>query len=185
MAGRPHGQASPSANSDLLLDLDDQPVYNTGKPPPTDDDHLLLHHNIDSSDAPRASTSYDDFVGSSSTAGLPGGPGAPSTTGLHIPMHDTIGRQYSQTSDLNNYQPYSDLDDLPDDRDYYASGGGIDEDNMPGLHESRFTSHGRNRNSIMGIGGSIVDRAKNMFGANTGGYSEMDLPLTEAGARSS
>ncbi|THZ91204.1 phospholipid-translocating P-type ATPase, partial [Aureobasidium pullulans] len=185
MAGRPHGQASPSANSDLLLDLDDQPVYNSGKPPPTDDDHLLLHHNIDASDAPRASTSYDDFVGSSSTAGLPGGPGAPSTTGLHIPMHETMGRQYSQTSELNNYQPYSDLDDIPDDRDYYASGGGVDEDNLPGLHETRFTSHGRNRNSIMGIGGSIVDRAKNMFGANTGGYSEMDLPLTEAGARSS
>ncbi|THX38366.1 phospholipid-translocating P-type ATPase [Aureobasidium pullulans] len=137
------------------------------------------------SDAPRASTSYDDFVGSSSTAGLPGGPGAPSTTGLHIPMHETMGRQYSQTSELNNYQPYSDLDDIPDDRDYYASGGGVDEDNLPGLHETRFTSHGRNRNSIMGIGGSIVDRAKNMFGANTGGYSEMDLPLTEAGARSS
>ncbi|KAI5207027.1 phospholipid-translocating P-type ATPase [Aureobasidium subglaciale] len=185
MAGRPHGQASPSANSDLLLDLDDQPIYNSGKPPPTDDDHLLLHHDIDASDAPRASTSYDDFVGSSSTAGLPGGPGAPAPTGLHIPMHDTIGRQYSQTAELNNYQRYSDLDDLPDDSNYYASGGGVDEDNMPGLHESRFTSHGRNRNSIMGMGGSIVDRAKNIFGANTGGYSEMDLPLTEAGARSS
>jgi phospholipid-transporting ATPase len=182
MAGRPRGQASSSADSDLLLDLDDN---NSGRLPPTNDHHFSGRHDMPATDASRASTSYDDFVGSSSTAGLPGGPGAPNTAGLQLPMHANTGRTYSQTDDLNNYQRYSDLDDLPDDSNYYASGGGVDEDNMPGLHESRFTSHGRNRNSIMGLGESIVDRAKNMFGANNTGYSEMDLPLTEAGARSS
>lgn len=184
MAGRPQGQPPASSNHDLLLDLDDQPIYNSGQRPPVNDDNLLVQHNIDSSDHGRASTSYDDFLGASSTSGLPGGPGAPAAGGTTaMPLHD---RSYSQTSELGNYQRYSDLDDFEDDQvtsGYYASGG-RDDDHLPGLSDGGVRSHGRNRNSILSLGGGFMGKAKNMLGMGPG-YSEMDLPLTEAGARSS
>ncbi|KAF1344524.1 hypothetical protein BDV97DRAFT_303904 [Delphinella strobiligena] len=183
MAGGPQGQPPASSNHDLLLDLDDQPIYNSGQRPPVSDDTLL--HDVSAADQPRASTSYDDFLGASSTQGLPGGPGAPAA-GLSIPLHDGSGRAYSQTSDLNHYQRYSDLDDGEDDlpmNGYYASGGAND-DNLPGLPDGRVRGHGHNRNSILSLGGGLMGRAKNMLGMHEG-YSEMDLPLTESGARSS
>lgn len=182
MASRPQGPPREHSNSSLLLDMNEQPVYNSGQPPPTNDANLLRHHNIDDSDAPRTSTSYDDFVGSSSTAGLPGGPGAPS---LGAPYLGTAERTYSQTSGLGNYQRYSDIDDLGDDQSmaggYYASGG-VDDESLPGFGGAR--GHGKNRSSILGLGGGFVGRAKNMLGMGPG-YSEMDLPLTEAGMRGS
>ncbi|KAL1305891.1 hypothetical protein AAFC00_004037 [Neodothiora populina] len=99
-----------------------------------------------------------------------------------MPAHS---RSYSQTNDLNNYQRYSDLDDLEDDQDangYYAASG-IDDEHLPGLSDGRLRGHGHNRNSILSLGGGFMGRAKNMLGMAPG-YSEMDLPLTEAGARS-
>lgn len=187
MAGRPQGRQPGPADHDLLLDLDDQPMYNSGQRPPVSDDDFLRNPNISTSDAPRASTTYDDFVGGRSTAGLPGGPGAP-PAGLSVrPIYDgaEVGRSYSQTSELGNYQRYSDMDDLPDDepmQGYYGSGA-VDDDALPGLR-SHGSKHGRNRNSILSMGGGFVGRVKNTLGMGPG-YSEMDLPLTEAGARSS
>lgn len=186
MAGRPQGRPPASSNNGLLLDLDDQPIYNSGQRSTTNDDNLLRDHDIDASDVPRASTTYDDFLGATSTSHLPGGPGAPSAAGLR-PPYDASGRAYSQTSELNNYQRYSDIDDLQDDQDmggYYAAGG-PDDDHLPGLPDDRLRPHPRgNRNSILSMGGGFVGKAKNMLGMGPG-YSEMDLPLTEAGARSS
>lgn len=184
MAGRPQGQPPATSDHDLLLDLDDQPLYNPGKRAPVNDDDLLAHHDISTSDRPRASTSYDDFLGASSMDALPGGPGA-STGHMPIPppLHD---RTYSQTSGLNNYQRYSDLDDFDDEHAtsaYYAPGD-ADEDQFPGLPGQNIRVHGKNRNSILSLGGGFMGRAKNMLGMGPG-YSEMDLPLTEAGARSS
>lgn len=184
MSGRPpHGQHS---GQDDLLDLDDNegPIYNSGQPPPVSD-HELLHDYDMSAAHPRISTSHDDFVGASSTAGLPGGPGHAtqhSASGLQPPMLGQGGRKFSQTSDLDNYQRYSDIDDNHSDAGsmggYYATGGGIDEDNVPGL--SNKSKH-RSRNSIMSLGGGIMGRVKNTLGMGPE-YSEMDLPLTETAA---
>lgn len=182
MAFRPQGPARGPSNSNLLFDEGDQPVYNSGQPPPTNDANMLRQHDIDDSDVPRTSTSYDDFVGSRSTAGLPGGPGAPPASGPYLSAAD---RTYSQTSGLGNYQRYSDMDDIGDDQSmqegYYASGG-VDDEALPGYGATR--GHTKNRNSILGLGGGFVGRAKNMLGMGPG-YSEMDLPLTEAGVRNS
>jgi len=194
MAGRP-GHAQQNTDDDLLeLDDDEGPVYNDGQPPPVSDHELLDRYNISNSDVPRTriSISRDDFVGSQSTAGLPGGPGQQSRAAgsggtLQPPMLGDAGRSYSQTSDLNNYQRYSDIDnDRYSDSasmggGYYAAGGGIDEDNVPGLPINRSGSKHRSRNSILGLGGGIMGRAKNMLGMGPE-YSEMDLPLTETGA---
>ena len=100
-------------------------------------------------------------------------------------MLGDAGREYSQTSVLNNYQPYSDIDN---DRfsdagaGYYAAGGGIDEDSVPGLPLHSSNSKHRSRNSILSLGGGVIGKAKNLMGMAPE-YSEMDLPLTETGAR--
>ena len=189
MAGRPPAtqQTSRSHDDSLLLDLEDSnPVYNDGRPPPVSDEELLRQDYIDSPETPqpRPSTSYDDFVGSqSTTSNLPGGPGAPHS-GPPIPPYLDAGtdRAFSQSSGLNNYQRYSDVDDFPDDdRSYYQSGGVGDGSITPG-QETLGGRHHRQRNSVMSLGGGIVGRAKAMLGMAPE-YSEMDLPLTEAGGR--
>lgn len=192
MAGMPPGGKDvPPINDNLLLDLEDSnPIYNDGKPPPVNDDNLLRHYNISNSDEPepRASTSYDEFVGGGrSTADLPGGPGAPPTGQLHPPyLGAGANRSYSQTSGLNNFQRYSDVDDFPDDdrsmQGYYGDGRGADV-NMASAGQIG-GGRARDRNSILSLGGGIVGRAKNMLGMAPE-YSEMDLPLTEAGVRGS
>ncbi|KAH0559343.1 hypothetical protein GP486_004142 [Trichoglossum hirsutum] len=182
--GVPGGQRSGSHHQDLLLELEEsQPTYSSGRPPPINDDDLMREYEEDHA-YPRASTSYDDFIGgrggsSGRGAGLPGGPGPPSMS----PYPQSGGHgAYSQTSGLNNYQRYSDLDDFPDDgqsaHDYYNSGGAVDD------HPPPVGGKPRNRNSVMSMGGGLVGRAKNMLGMAPE-YSEMDLPLTEAGARTS
>jgi len=192
MAGRPPGGKGSASNDDnLLLDLEDSnPIYNDGKPPPVNDEDLLRQYNISNSDEPppRASTSYDEFVGGgTSTAELPGGPGAKPTGQLHPPyLGAGANRSYSQTSGLNNYQRYSDVDDFPDDersmQGYYSDGHAA-EGNLAsgGAHGG---GRARDRNSILSLGGGIMGRAKSMLGMGPE-YSEMDLPLTEAGARGS
>jgi phospholipid-transporting ATPase len=190
MAGRPpHG---PTSHSDNLIDFDDndhQPTYYSGARPPVHDHELLDRYDIDSSDnAPpgRPSVSYDDFVGGGrATAGLPGGPGAPSAQPPFL--HEgggRGGRAYSQTSDLHNYQRYSDADIPEDDghstQGYYAAGGAF-EAGSPGVqHGSSKNAH--NRNSILSLGGGLTGKVKNMFGRGQD-YSEMDLPLTEHAAQ--
>jgi len=182
MTGRPPpgGSSSSRNNNDLLLDLDnDQPIYNDGQRSTLTDDDLLKFHSDDPYAAQsRPSVSYDDFLGSSQTTHpsakqpLPGAPGpSQRNTGPYI---TGIDRQYSQTSDLGNYQRYADdIDDLPDDGgSYYQQGGRV----PPGDPSTR--GNARKRNSVLGLGGGFFGRVKNRLGMGQG-YSEMDLPLTE------
>lgn len=172
-----------SAGGGHLLDLEDSnPIYNDGRLPPVNDDELLHQYNINTSDTPqpRPSTSYDEFVGArSSTAGLPGGPGAPQAG--RPPYRGTgSARTYSQTSDLNNYQRYSDMDDLPDDDrsmqgSYYHASGAVEGGPTPMMPKGH-----RNRNSVLSMGGGIMGKAKNMLGMGPE-YSEMDTPLRDTG----
>ena len=170
-----------------LLDLGGDPteVYNTGKPPPVDDTHLLQSYDIDDADK-------DDFVGG---AGAPADPpfsqsrGAPVTASTFAPPYLNTGdRTYSQTSDLHNYQRYSDMDDFPEEEpsaERYHNGVAASDDNIPGGGVQVVgAGHSRNRNSILSMGGGFIGKAKNMLGMGPN-YSEMDLPLTEAGARDS
>ncbi|KAI0841759.1 phospholipid-translocating P-type ATPase [Hypoxylon sp. FL0890] len=165
MAGRAPPGGSSSSGNDLLLDLDDY----GGQRRPVDDDHSF-----------RPSVSYDDFVGGSQTThpsvkNPPPGAGA---SGPRPPYLVDNDRQYSQSSDLHNYQRYADdFDDYPDDgQSYYQHGGGS---NIGG--DSTGRANARNRNSVLGLGGGFLGRAKNMLGMGQKGYSEMDLPLTEPG----
>ncbi|TKA29747.1 hypothetical protein B0A50_03110 [Salinomyces thailandicus] len=184
-------------DSDDLLGLGDDgngATYSSGRPPPIDDHDMLEAYNATHADDTvhaRISTSHDDFVGTSShpaTAGLPGGPDhAAVGGGLQPPSLGDAGRSYSQTSGLNNLQRYSDIDndqysDTASASGYYASGGGIDEENVPGLPLNQGKGNHRSRNSIMSLGGGIYGRARNMLGMGPE-YSEMDLPLTDQGAR--
>ena len=182
MAGRPAGVHK---NEGPLLDLEDSgPIYNDGQRPPVNDDELLQRYNIDDSETPqtRPSVSYDDFLGSDrSRTTLPGGPGALPAGRPQPPYLGTeAGRTYSQTSDLNNYQRYSDIDDFPDDdRSYYQNGGAGDGNSTPG---TAMVGGGRprQRNSILSLGGGMMGRAKAMMGMGPK-YSEMDVPLTDTG----
>lgn len=186
MAGRPHG-APPdlgpgSRNNGLLLDLDDgSPAYHTGHPPPVDDDELLRQYEANQAESyqPRPSTSYDDFVGTQSPGN--GLPGAPSGKPRPPYLDPNTSRTYSQTSGLGNYQRYSDADDLTDEGgSYYVAGGAADGNITPNLEDMR--TRARQRNSVLSLGGGLMGRAKVMLGMAPK-YSEMDLPLTEAGAR--
>jgi len=168
--------------NDLLLDLDDnQPVYNDGQRPPMNDDDLLRAYNADHDESnPRPSTTYDEFVGTgggrSSTRPLPGGPGTLPADPYISGVRD---RTYSQTSGLNNYQRYADVDDFTDDgHSYYNQSAAIPGDGAGGS----INGNPRNRNSVLSMGGGIVGRAKSMMGMAPK-YSEMDLPLTEPGGR--
>ena len=176
--GRAQNQGGP------LLDLEDSnPIYNDGRPPPTNDEELLHQYNIDDSERPQArpSVSYDDFVGAQqSTRGPPRGLGAPGFGQSNPPyLSAESGRTYSQTSDLNNYQRYSDMDDLPED-DRSIQGGYYHAGDTVETGPSRMISgkgH-RSRNSVLSMGGGFMGRAKNMLGMGPG-YSEMDMPLRE------
>jgi phospholipid-transporting ATPase len=174
--------AKPSNNwDDLLVDLnDEQPIYNDGQRPPVNDDDLLRAYNADHDESnPRPSISYDEFVGAGGSAPptarqLPGGPG---TVPANAPYSSTGPRTYSQASGLNNYQRYADdLDDFPDDgQSMYYNAGGAPGDGTAG-------GKPRNRNSVLSMGGGLMGKAKSMLGMGPE-YSEMDLPLTEPGAR--
>lgn len=184
-SGRPPGSHPPAGRNGDLLQLEENnnaSVYNTGQHPPVDDDRLLEQYNIDDSEQPRPSVSYDDFVG----ARNPAAAAAPHNAGLHIDqagsdpyLGEPAHRTYSQTSGLSNFQRYSDVDDFEDDHmhGYYND---LDEDNIP----SGRIRQQHERNSILGLGGGFMGKAKNMLGMGSE-YSEMDLPLTEAGARGS
>lgn len=187
-SGRPPG-SHPGAGQDEELLLDSGPMYNTGQRPPVNDEHLLQQYNIDNSEPshaqPRPSISYDQFVGSQAqqdrvqqqAAGSSARTGYPG--GYHnAPYSDTsMNRTYSQSSGLDNYQRYS-FDELEDERSGYYDLD-ADEDRIANSHHVRRANE---RNSILGLGGGLMGKAKYMFGMGPQ-YSEMDLPLTEAGAR--
>jgi phospholipid-transporting ATPase len=152
MAGNPQ-------NNDLLLDLDDQGRHygNPGRPPVTSEDEY----------AHRMSSSYDDFVGA--------GPSSQESPALDPPQTFTTTHQtYSQSSGLNNYQPY--YDDYPDEghsTTRYQYGQGDDPPEVP--------RDAGNRQSTYSMQG-VVGRVKSALGMNPQ-YSEMDLPLTETRPR--
>ncbi|AEO57745.1 hypothetical protein MYCTH_2304292 [Thermothelomyces thermophilus ATCC 42464] len=180
MPGRPPPGGSSASRNDLLLDLDnDQPIYSTGQRSALTDDDLLHSYAYDQDGAPsRPSVSYDDFVGSGrsgATAGRP--PPATSSSSAPRPLGPygpEIQRQYSQTSDLGNYQRYADdFDDYPDDGGYYQHGGAVAGDSS-----SSARGNARKRNSVLSLGGGFLGRVKNRLGMGEG-YSEMDLPLTD------
>ncbi|KAI0460414.1 hypothetical protein F5B21DRAFT_519156 [Xylaria acuta] len=182
MAGRTPLGGSSNSKNDLLLDLDDQPAYG-GQRAPVNDDELLRSYNANNPGnrlPSRPSVSYDDFIGGDSQTTHPSvknpAPGA-RPSGPRPPYIPENDRQYSQTSDLNNYRRYADdSDDYPDDdQSYYQHGGG----SLGGPGDTRRVN-ARNRNSVLGLGGGFLGRAKSMLGMGQG-YSEMDLPLTEAG----
>lgn len=183
MAGRPP-YGGPSHNEDLLLDLDDQPVYGGGQRSELTDDDLLRSDAYDHDGAqPRPSVSYDDFVGAGQPAHSTISPQVipPTSNTLDRPYFGEDARQYSQTSDLGNYQRYADddLDSYPEDEtSYYQHGGGP---SAQAGYASQGRQSARDRNSILGLGGGFVGRAKNMLGMGQG-YSEMDLPLTQPGS---
>ena len=176
MAGRPPGGSSDNRD-DLLLDLhDEQPIYNVGQRAPMNDDDLLRAYNADHDEQPgRQSISYDDFVGGS--RGPPAVSGGPGTTPAPYTSRD---RTYSQTSGLDNYNRYA------DDGDYFPEDGQsmyYETTALPGDGTGMpMRGKAKNRNSILSMGGGLMGRAKSMLGMGPA-YSEMDLPLTEAGAR--
>ena len=186
MASGPPGggrHAAPTSGGPLLDLEDSNPIYNDGRPPPVSDDELLRRYNNDQVETPqpRPSTSYDEFIGAQQAPhGLPGGPGAPRAGQAQNPYLSTSNaRTYSQTSELNNYQRYSDMDDLPDDDpsmqgSYYRTSGAVEGGPTPMVSGKRH----RSRNSVLSMGGGIMGKAKNMLGMGPE-YSEMDMPLRE------
>ncbi|KAK3302169.1 uncharacterized protein B0T15DRAFT_295097 [Chaetomium strumarium] len=186
MSGRPPpGGSSSGARNDLLLDLDnDQPLYSAGQRSALTDDDLLHSYAYDQDGAPsRPSVSYDDFVGSGQQrqhAARPAPAGSSSSASRQAgPYGSEMGRQYSQTSDLGNYQRYADdFDDYPDDTGSYYQHGGSP---AAGVGSTSARGEARKRNSVLGLGGGFFGRMKNRLGMGQG-YSEMDLPLTESRA---
>jgi len=177
MAGRPTGDPfrDPSRNrDDLLLDIDnDQPVYNDGQRSTLNDDDLMRNYNLSQEPSSRPSVSYDDFVGAQTTAY------SQPTAGRDGPRaaSGNLDRQYSQSSELGNYQRYADdFDNDATDADSYYHQGGI----LPGDDTAQARNTARNRNSVLSLGGGFLGRMKNRLGMGQG-YSEMDLPLTEHG----
>lgn len=191
-SGRPPGSHPAGHDDDLLLDASpgshQPPVYNSGQPPPVNDDHLLRQYNIDDSDEPHAqprpSVSYDNFVGNQAQPsgaqyhGPSGSAHGDAGVFLHDPYSDAgMSRTYSQTSGLANYQRYS-FDEFEDGHSGYYD---LDQDDDRGS-STQHMRKANERNSILGLGGGLMGKAKYMFGMGNQ-YSEMDLPLTEAGAR--
>ncbi|PKX98708.1 aminophospholipid-translocating P4-type ATPase DRS2 [Aspergillus novofumigatus IBT 16806] len=187
-SGRPPGLHPAAGRDEDLMQMEDStPIYSTGQRPPVNDDNLLRQYNIDDSDQPqpRPSVSYDNFVGGRG----PPGAGAHASNSAHPPAQPgaylsdpysgaDVSRTYSQTSGLSNYQRYS-VDEFDDDRDMHGYYNMDDDDHMASPHRVR---QAKDRNSILGLGGGLMGRAKHMLGMGPE-YSEMDLPLTEAGAR--
>ncbi|KAL9489270.1 hypothetical protein ACSS6W_001547 [Trichoderma asperelloides] len=181
MAGRqPMGRhGGPSNNDDLLLDLDnEQPIYSAGQRSALNDDDLARAYDLDHDPQSRPSVSYDDFVGAEPSypqAGRSMGAQAAQPSGHSGPYHS---QQFSQSSELDNYQRYADdFDDYPEDDMYYQQGGTGDAGQSSAARNNAMA-----RNSVLTLGGGFFGKLKHRLGMGQG-YSEMDLPLTEPGAR--
>lgn len=182
MAGRPpggpHGGQSHGGGEDLLLDLDNEPpVYSQGQRSNLNDDDLLRNYN-QAQETGRPSVSYDDFVGASTGAHdtHTRQPGTAQSSSHLDAAGPYMTRQYSQTSELGNYQRYADdFDDYPSDRASFYQHDGSSNVGGP---STAARANARNRNSVLSLGGGFLGRFKNRMGRGQG-YSEMDLPLTE------
>ncbi|KAK0722457.1 hypothetical protein B0T26DRAFT_642980 [Lasiosphaeria miniovina] len=188
MAARPPPPgALPTSRNDLLLDLEnEQPAYSGGQRSTLNDDDLLAYGFDHDAAQPRPSVSYDDFIGadhSTSTIPIPhassarppqAGPSGSTPRPPTAPYLTDADRQYSQTSDLGNYQRYADdSDEYPDDGgSYYQQGGPLPPGGASAVRDAR------NRNSVLALGGGVFGRIKHKLGMGQG-YSEMDLPLRE------
>lgn len=185
-SGRAPGRHPAAGRDDDLLLDPSTPIYNSGRPPPVNDERLLRQYDIDDSDdqsQPRPSVSYDSFVGGRVTpqagAHATGSAPPPGQAGIYMTdpySGDNMSRTFSQSSELDNYQRYS-MDEYDDDRAGYYDMTGQD----PMESDSRYRQ-AQERNSILSLGGGLMGRAKHMLGMKQD-YSEMDLPLTETGAR--
>lgn len=174
MSGRPGGQPIPAND---LIDLDDStPYYSSGSRPEANDDELLQRYNENHAEE-RPSVSYDEFLGAPGSARPNVAPAAGQP-----PYLAPGSRQFSQASDLDNWQRYTDgyNDDSRSMDGYYATGG-IDETGPES--PTGAVRNAQNRNSILSLGGGWMGKAKHALGMGPAHYSEMDLPLTEPGAR--
>lgn len=186
-SGRPPGSHPAAGRDDDPLLESSSPRYRTGQPP-VNDDYLLQQYADQPAAQPRPSVSYDNFVGSRAqhagtyTHPEPGPTHPTPRAGMHLNDPYSSGptdRTYSQTSGLGNYQRYS-FDEFEDSRSiqgYYDLDA--DDDRIAASHGVR---QAKDRNSILGLGGGLMGRAKHMLGMGQQ-YSEMDLPLTESAAR--
>lgn len=181
-SGRPPGnQPAAGEEVDLLQLEDSNNLYNSGQRPPVNDDHLARRLN-DDSDQSRPSVSYDDFVGSrppppqGTSVHASSSHPPPTQPGLHVSdpyVGEPANRTYSQTSELGNYERYS-FDGYENDNDDYY--------NLQDGQSGRVRT-ANERGSLLGLGGGLMGRARSMLGMRHDDYSEMDLPLTEAGAK--
>ncbi|KAF2861855.1 aminophospholipid-translocating P4-type ATPase [Piedraia hortae CBS 480.64] len=184
MTGAWHGDNRGTDINLQRLGNDDGPVYNNGQPPPISDETMQRHINDSSAPVQSGAESLRQSLGSPTTANLPGGPESPGVYS-HLQRPPADGRKYSQTSILNNYQQYSDVEhELDSDAasGYYAAGGRIDDDSLPGLPLKTDNGKHKSQASFFGNRGSFVGRLKSKLGVGSN-YSEMDLPLTEPGQR--
>ena len=187
MANAGQGHQPPIITNDgLLLDLDESSQKNDDGSHAQSSNNASQQNNVHNVDTapPRPSISYDEFVGAQkTTSGLSGG-SLNSRHGQQQTLYLGAGasQNESQTSGLNNYQRYSDIDDFPDDDPamqgaYYHEAEAEDSGDMhsPGARRTR------NRSSVLSMGGGLMGKAKNMLGMRSE-YSEMDVPLTNTGA---
>ncbi|KAL4867407.1 hypothetical protein BDV12DRAFT_171368 [Aspergillus spectabilis] len=187
-SGRAPGRHLAAGRDDDLLQLEDSgPIYNTGQRPPVNDESLLRQYDIDDSDQPqpRPSVSYDNFVGGrvQQHSGTHATSSAPPPVQAGVYMNDPYSghdasRTFSQTSGLSNYQRYS-MDEYDDE---HGQHGYYDMTGQDPMESDSRIRQAKERNSILSLGGGLVGRAKHILGMKPE-YSEMDLPLTESGAR--
>lgn len=185
MAQRPQGPGRGHSRNALLDDRDYADPYHSGRPPPAADHDLLQSHDIPTSDSPpREIISGATFSPSTFSPRETQSLHPNSATALAAdasPAYLTSNdRQFSQTSDLNHHQRYSDFDDIDDHEigGYYASSD-VEDDALPRNTTHKDARHSAdNRNSIMALGGGFMGRAKDMLGMGTS-HSDMDLPLRQ------
>ena len=185
MAG-PFKQTHSRSTENLdIFGLDDsQPIYNSGQPPPASDAQLLEQYNINDSglDESRLSVTRDDFLESSTMRAIPNQQNDLNPYSSTQPyLSASAARRYSQSSGVSGSQIYTDYDDdLMDARSTSNLYGAAGLDNNLPTSLGPGASKARNRNSILSLGGGISGMAKNLLGVGPK-YSEMDVPLTEAG----
>lgn len=178
-------QSPPGGSNGLLLDLGDPASGTYNRRPAMNDGQSTQNENVSHSNTPqnRPSTSYDEFVGAQRSADRARGgsnlrydaPGRPPYLGADATRNE------SQASGLNNYQRYTDFDDFPED-DRSMQGTYYHEDNTEeGANTPGGRGRTRSRNSILGMGGGLMGKAKSMLGMGPK-YSEMDMPLTNTGS---
>lgn len=166
-------------------------MYNTGQRPPVSDEHLPQF--IDQHDAqPRPSISNDQFIGAQVQQHGVYPHAASGTTPQSRFLQESHGAGYRSDSNpdlaygqdpLDRYDSNLDrYDSRYEQRGYHDGGSYYDDPFEPQIPSESHVRKANERNSILGLGGGLMGKAKYMFGMGPQ-YSEMDLPLTEAGAR--